>query len=161
MIWHGVYEYKLYISTIHINIFHILPGHVAAAMIDLITTYPSRHCLWLPRNNTTQSRFLAFFLVILYHAIPGTMFDLYLSFTKNPQRWAANHICIYVRFCLNMYIYIYCLRTMPAYRKCMMFMEKLRFFMTQEWTMEKANMCAVYDRYTYHTRKKHFTMTML
>lgn len=38
-------------------------------------------------------------------------------------------------------------RMLPAYRKCLLFMQKLRYFMTQEWVMDKSNMCAVYDRF--------------
>lgn len=48
--------------------------------------YPANQSMWIPTPSTTKYRFLEFFYVMMYHAIPGVLFDIYLKITKNPRR---------------------------------------------------------------------------
>lgn len=61
-------------------------GKINDDMYDLLTEYPTQKSIWLHRTSTTKYRLVEFFLVIFYHAIPGLLFDFFLTFTKNPRR---------------------------------------------------------------------------
>ncbi|XP_031634319.1 fatty acyl-CoA reductase wat-like [Contarinia nasturtii] len=103
-------------------------GHISDTMRDMLIMYPTTKSIWCHLTNTTRYRIMEFFLVILYHAIPGLIFDFVLKFTKNPRR------------------------LMPLYRKTHLFMVKLRYFMTQQWTFCNKNMYAVYERMCDHDK---------
>lgn len=55
-------------------------------MRDMLIAYPTTKNIWCHLTNTTRSRFMEFFLVLLYHAIPGFLYDVVLRFTNNPRR---------------------------------------------------------------------------
>lgn len=61
-------------------------GHISNTMRDMLIQYPTTKNIWCHLTNTTRYRLMEFFLVILYHAIPGFIYDFVLQFTKNPRR---------------------------------------------------------------------------
>lgn len=91
-------------------------------MHDLCLEYPTMQNIWLHRPSTTRYRILEFIFVILYHALPGLLYDIVLKMTKNPRR------------------------LLPLYRKTQLFMIKLRYFMTQEWKFSHQNIYGVFEK---------------
>lgn len=112
---------QTFICSARLIRFHFT-GDISDDMYNLLLEYPTVKSIWLHTPSTTRYRLIEFFLVIFYHAIPGLLYDLVLKVVNNPRR------------------------LLPLYRKTHLFMVKLRYFMTREWTFGNKNIRQVYER---------------
>lgn len=77
---------KCYESSLFTYRFDFLAGRISKEMSYQLIEYPANQSMWIPAPSTTKCRFMEFFYVMLYHAIPGVIFDIYLKIIKNPRR---------------------------------------------------------------------------
>lgn len=87
----------------------------------LMWEMPSEKSLWLPCVNTTSTRFMEFIYIIMYHVVPGLLFDTGFWLSRSTMR------------------------LMPMYRKAHKFMRANAYFMQREWAFGNSEMKAVYD----------------
>lgn len=81
------------------------------------------NAIWYPCCRQNRHYWQEYIFSIIYHAIPGAIYDCYLKYTNNK------------------------IRLLPIYRKMRQFIFLASYFAQKQWTFNHDKTVSIYDRY--------------
>lgn len=118
-------------------------GQISESCFKRYQKFPWIKAVWLTRTNYTMCPFMGLYYTIVYQVLPGIIFDIFLRITGSKDRCTINNK---IWFLDVSYKYSYLCRLLPMYRRIIMFMFLIKFFMSTQWHFAVDNMKDVYSR---------------